>query len=83
MRLPLAAFVLLASYAGLEGASPRKAIAGTYFAMPADKKMAGVNVGNSDAVMLDIFFTPKGGEMWTIVELHHQNPQDQFVSPNP
>ena len=66
----------------LEGAIPQKAIAGTCYAMPAGKKMAGVNTGNSDAVMLDIFFTPKGGEMWTIVEPHHQNLQDQFAPPN-
>jgi len=66
----------------LEGASPQKAIAGTCYAMPAGKTMAGVNTGNSSAVMLDIFFTSKGGEMWTVVEPHHQNLQDQFVPPN-
>lgn len=66
----------------LEGASPQKAIAGTCYAMPADKKIAGVNTGNSDAVIFDIFFTPKGGEMWTVVEPHNQNLQDQFVPPN-
>ena len=66
----------------LEDAPPQKAIAGTCYAMPADKKMAGVNSGTSDAVMLDIFFTPKGGELWTVVEPRHQNLQDQFVPPN-
>ena len=66
----------------LEEASPQKAIAGTCYAMPAGKKMAGVNSGTSDAVMLDIFFTPKGGELWTVVDPHHKNLQDQFVLPN-
>ena len=66
----------------LEGASAQKAVAGTCYAMPAGKKMAGVNSGTSDAVMLDIFFTPKGGELWTVVDPHHKNLQDQFVLPN-
>ena len=65
----------------LENASPQKAIAGTCYAMPAGKKMAGVNTGTNDAVMLDIFFTPKGGDLWTVVEPHHQNLQDQLAPP--
>lgn len=66
----------------LEGSSPQAAGAGACYEMPAGKKMAGVNSGNSDAVMLDIFFTPKGGQLWTVIEPEHKHLQDQLAPPS-
>jgi quercetin dioxygenase-like cupin family protein len=65
----------------LEGAAPQRAPAGTCYAMPAGKKMAGVNSGKEEAVMIDIFVTPKGGELWTVVEPQHQKLQNQLTPP--
>jgi quercetin dioxygenase-like cupin family protein len=66
----------------LEDAPPKTATAGACYEMPTGKKMAGVNSGNSDAVMLDIFFTPKGGQLWTVLEPQHKHLQDQLAPPN-
>lgn len=54
----------------LEGAEPARAVAG--------KAMAGVNTGTVDAVMLDVFLTPIGQPVWTVVESAGRDMQNQF-----
>lgn len=62
----------------LEGAEPARAVAGQCYFMPAGKAMAGVNTGTVDAVMLDVFLTPIGQPVWTVVESAGRDMQNQF-----
>lgn len=62
----------------LEGAEPRRAVAGQCYYMPAGKAMAGVNTGTVNAVMLDTFLVPLGMPVWTVVETAGRELQNQF-----
>lgn len=62
----------------LENSSPKRAIAGECYHMPAGLKMVGFNSGFTNAVMHDIFTTPIDAPVWRVVEEGSDSIQDQF-----
>lgn len=67
----------------LAGAEPQRAIAGDCYYMPSGRQMSGVNSGNVNAVLLDIFTVPEGTPVWRVVEEGMQGAQGQFSDKPP
>jgi len=63
----------------MEGAQPQRAIAGDCYDMPAGLVMAGINTGDKNAVMYDIFTIPVGQPVWKVVEPGALEFQNQFT----
>lgn len=60
------------------GIAPQRAVAGQCYYMPANRVMAGINTGTTNAVMLDIFTAPQGSPVWSVVEESGKALQNQF-----
>jgi quercetin dioxygenase-like cupin family protein len=62
----------------MEGAAPMRAPQGQCYFMPPGTPMDGVNTGDTDTVMHDIFTIPEGTPIWTVIEAGHEETQDEF-----
>lgn len=66
----------------LEGSEPQTAGPGECYWMPPGKPMTGVNTGDGEAVLFDIFTVPEGEAVWKVVEEGQQDLQENFDSGN-